>query len=332
MVDGAAGVGTLALPVSLGFGILKFRLYDIDRIISRTLAYAIVTGLLAGVYAGIVLLATQVDHAGRLRRWHDAGMSEVGGVRNPFDSDPAARRYAAARLYYHRSALDLAREQQEIGPAKLALDVGCGTGLSTRAVSDLAERVVAVDASAAMLRAAQRHARVGYLVAVAERIPLGDAVADLATVGTAFHWFDQPSALAELARVLRDGATLVVYSDFFHGQLAGQPAFATWLNQSYSPRYPSPFRHSQFDPEAAQAAGFGRVRFGESEYAVPLTQPAFADYLLSQSNAEAAIASGQVSAEELRGQIIAETSGFFGPAGTAEIIFGMRVWTAVRGA
>ena len=52
--------GTLALPISLGFGILKFRLYDIDRIISRTVAYAIVTGLLVGVYAGLVLLATEV--------------------------------------------------------------------------------------------------------------------------------------------------------------------------------------------------------------------------------------------------------------------------------
>ena len=34
--------------------------HDIDRIISRTLAYAIVTGLLVGVYAGLVLLATRV--------------------------------------------------------------------------------------------------------------------------------------------------------------------------------------------------------------------------------------------------------------------------------
>jgi hypothetical protein len=49
-----------ALPVGLAVAILKYRLYDIDRIISRTLAYAIVTGLLVGVYAGLVLLATQV--------------------------------------------------------------------------------------------------------------------------------------------------------------------------------------------------------------------------------------------------------------------------------
>jgi hypothetical protein len=55
-----AAFGLAALPASLGIGILKFRLYDIDRIISRTLAYTIVTGLLIGVYAGLVLLATQV--------------------------------------------------------------------------------------------------------------------------------------------------------------------------------------------------------------------------------------------------------------------------------
>jgi MFS family permease len=53
-------VGLAALPVSMGIAILKYRLYDIDRIISRTLAYAIVTGLLVGLYAGLVLLATEV--------------------------------------------------------------------------------------------------------------------------------------------------------------------------------------------------------------------------------------------------------------------------------
>jgi MFS family permease len=55
-----AWMGAAALPVSIGVAILKYRLYEIDRIISRTLAYAIVTGLLVGVYVGLVLLATQV--------------------------------------------------------------------------------------------------------------------------------------------------------------------------------------------------------------------------------------------------------------------------------
>jgi hypothetical protein len=60
LVSNIAMVGIAALPVSIGLAILKYRLYDIDRLISRTVGYAIVTGLLVGVYAGLVLLATQV--------------------------------------------------------------------------------------------------------------------------------------------------------------------------------------------------------------------------------------------------------------------------------
>jgi hypothetical protein len=59
-IDNIFWLGLAALPVSMGVAILKYRLYDIDRIISRTLAYAIVTGLLVGLYAGLVLLATRV--------------------------------------------------------------------------------------------------------------------------------------------------------------------------------------------------------------------------------------------------------------------------------
>ena len=50
----------VCLWTAIATAVLKYRLYEIDRIISRTVAYAIVTGLLVGIYAGLVLLATHI--------------------------------------------------------------------------------------------------------------------------------------------------------------------------------------------------------------------------------------------------------------------------------
>jgi hypothetical protein len=55
-----AGALFAALPLSMGVAILRYRLYDIDRLISRTLAYAILTGLLAGTFIGVIALSTDV--------------------------------------------------------------------------------------------------------------------------------------------------------------------------------------------------------------------------------------------------------------------------------
>jgi len=50
----------VGIPVACVVAVLKYRLYDIDRLISRTVSYTVVTGLLVGLYAGLVLLADRV--------------------------------------------------------------------------------------------------------------------------------------------------------------------------------------------------------------------------------------------------------------------------------
>jgi hypothetical protein len=49
-----------AIPVAAGIAILRYRLYDIDRIINRSLVYGLLTAMLACVYAGAVLVLSQV--------------------------------------------------------------------------------------------------------------------------------------------------------------------------------------------------------------------------------------------------------------------------------
>jgi hypothetical protein len=55
------GVGVLfplfgLIPISVAVAVLKYRLYDIDRLINRTLVYGLLTAMLIGVYAGLVFL------------------------------------------------------------------------------------------------------------------------------------------------------------------------------------------------------------------------------------------------------------------------------------
>jgi hypothetical protein len=60
VVGALATLGTSALPICLGVAVLKYRLYELNRVVSRVVSYALITALLAGVFAGLILLADRV--------------------------------------------------------------------------------------------------------------------------------------------------------------------------------------------------------------------------------------------------------------------------------
>jgi hypothetical protein len=58
--DVVFGIGYGLIPVSAGIAILRYRLYDIDRVINRSLVYGLLTALLGGIYMGVILLCGQL--------------------------------------------------------------------------------------------------------------------------------------------------------------------------------------------------------------------------------------------------------------------------------
>ncbi|PCE13646.1 hypothetical protein AUC47_07500 [Microbacterium sp. SZ1] len=95
------------------------------------------------------------------------------------------------------------------GHVGVALDLGAGTGKFTEHLVDRADRVIAVEPSAAMLEVLREKLPTAEaLEGNAEQIPVEDAVVDVVAVAQAFHWFDRVRACAEIARVLRPGGTL----------------------------------------------------------------------------------------------------------------------------
>lgn len=94
--------------------------------------------------------------------------------------------------------------------AEIILDVGAGTGISSRQVAEKGARVIALEPNDAMREAAEPHPGVEYLKGTAESIPLPDGSVNLVTAFQAYHWFEPMAALREFHRVLERGGRLAV--------------------------------------------------------------------------------------------------------------------------
>jgi ubiquinone/menaquinone biosynthesis C-methylase UbiE len=102
-----------------------------------------------------------------------------------------------------------------LDPRSVVADLGCGTGPVSAALAPFVARVIAVDSSPAMLRAARRRLRGAGHVELRrgdlEAVPIDDGEADGATMMLVLHHVPEPGqALAETARILRGGGRLVV--------------------------------------------------------------------------------------------------------------------------
>jgi SAM-dependent methyltransferase len=93
----------------------------------------------------------------------------------------------------------------------LVVDLGCGTGLSTRAWSGRAERIVGIEPNAAMVAAAAPAPGVEYQQAFADDTGLDDGSADIVTCSQSLHWMEPEPTFAEVARILRPGGVFAAY-------------------------------------------------------------------------------------------------------------------------
>jgi SAM-dependent methyltransferase len=124
---------------------------------------------------------------------------------------PAADDYERGRPDWPPAAVERAAQALGLTADATVVDLGAGTGKLTRLLAERFARVVAVEPLAAMRqRLADRLPRVEVHDGVAERLPLADGAAQAVFVAEAFHWFDGPAALAEIARVLAPGGGVVL--------------------------------------------------------------------------------------------------------------------------
>ena len=145
--------------------------------------------------------------------------------------------YSRHRPTYPTAALDFIQARCGLGPGTLLVDVGCGTGISSRLFAARAVPVVGIEPNDDMRAQAEATPPEGgpapeYRKGTAETTGLPDGCATAVLAAQAFHWFDAPAALAEFRRVLRPGGHVaLVWNDCDTDDLctaAYKAAVGTW--------------------------------------------------------------------------------------------------------
>jgi ubiquinone/menaquinone biosynthesis C-methylase UbiE len=152
----------------------------------------------------------------------------------------AAPAYDAQFLqrWVYRPAQDEVVAQLKSAGSRRVADIACGTGiLADRIARELQpDEVYGVDMSDGMLAQAKaRSAQVHWLKGPAEQLPFDDGALDAIVTTSAFHFFDQPAALAEFHRVLAPGGIAAVATISPSAPLALQWLSDSRFNPSHNP-------------------------------------------------------------------------------------------------
>jgi SAM-dependent methyltransferase len=199
--------------------------------------------------------------------------------------EQGADAYERGRPGYPAEAIRWLERRLELGPGRMVLDVGAGTGKLTRELLTSGAAVLAVEpvpAMRAVLEQAVPEARA--LDGTAEALPVGDGSVDAVVVAQAFHWFDGPAALQEFHRALcPDGRIALIWNR----RLREQPLWRaiSEITEPYRRDTPAHYR-GEWRQSVASTALFTRV----DELEVPQEQELDADELVDRIGSTSFIA------------------------------------------
>jgi len=220
---------------------------------------------------------------------------------NPFGTDDMAAGYATSRPPVHPRVI--AQAYQQLGrtqPFERALDVGCGAGVSSKALSGFAKSCIGLEPAEAMLkRVAIIAPSAEFVVGAAEAIPLCDHAVDLITAAGSLNYADLDLFFPEAARVLAPHGVLLVY-DFSPGRSFRSSTMLDEWFSSFHRRYPPPANEArELSPEilAALNSGFRVHTQQHFEIGITLTPEFYVDYVMTETNVACAVRRGVPHAE-----------------------------------
>ena len=165
-----------------------------------------------------------------------------------FDSKRIAFGYAK-RPWLHRSVMDALRKDLELScdyKYKNGLDVGCGAGLSTKALRLICDKVTGTDIADAMVEVCNElyadDKAYTFYVAKAEETRIPSEKYDIVTAAGCINWVDEKRFMENMKEVTSQSAVIVIYDFGITDKMAGNSDYTTWYQTQYLRRFPKPPR------------------------------------------------------------------------------------------
>ena len=192
------------------------------------------------------------------------------------------KEYERARRPYPPQVFDFLKTQVTI-EKPLILDLGCGTGISTRQLARYGV-VIGCEPDLRMLQAARKHARIGqekYILGTAAHLSFKDSTFDVVTVFGAFHWFDDQKSITEIKRVLKPCGILFIVNK--HGVKSWGEGYRRAIIKTIG-REIAHFKKNTYAPkQALQKSGFKKIKVRRWKQAEVYTLENALEYVQSVS-------------------------------------------------
>jgi ubiquinone/menaquinone biosynthesis C-methylase UbiE len=245
-----------------------------------------------------------------------------------FDSKRIAEGYAK-RPWLHKSVMDALRTDLGLSADhkyKNGLDVGCGAGLSTKALRLICDKVTGTDIAEAMVEACKdiygQDSAYSFYAAKAEETAVPAEKYEIVTAAGCINWVDEKRFMENMKEVVADNGMIVIYDFGITDRMKDNSDYTAWYNDDYLAKFPKPPRKENKWTQQDLIEGFVMEKQTEYDMEYNFCLDAFVDFMMIQSNVNSRVECGEISEEEARSWMKSSLQKIFGDGEKTLIFYG----------
>lgn len=208
------------------------------------------------------------------------------------------------RPWLHRDIIEIIKRDLNITTSyQSGLDIGCGAGLSTKALKLICEKVTGTDISSEMINICKETYNdklFNFYVAKAEETKIPEERYDIITAAGVINWIDKNSFLNNTDKILGPNGIIVIYDFWITDSMIDNPEYTNWYNNKYLNKFPKPPRNENKWTKEELPYNYHMLDQIEYTLSYDFSLNDFINFMMIQSNVNVQIENDILSENEVR--------------------------------